>query len=218
MMRGRLVALWTIPVAVLAVLITGCGAPQFTYVTNSGDHTYFKVPPSWHKIDPAALNKAINNGSSSSQAGVWTVGYDASAKPDASDVLSAQALQPFAYAVVGALSSTASSSLSYDQLRDFFLPVTSAARSNAAKSGFPLTGFQLLRNATLTPGEGVHGVRVTFDYTYPDGSIDTFDQVALTNADDTKVYLLLVHCTSTCYSKYTSQIDTVMTSFTVRSP
>jgi hypothetical protein len=81
-----------------------------------------------------------------------------------------------------------------------------------------LTDFHLLRDATMTPGQGVHGVRVTFQYTYPGIGADTFDQVALTNADDTEVYLLLVHCLASCYSKHQSQIDTVMNSFTVRSP
>jgi hypothetical protein len=69
----------------------------------------------------------------------------------------------------------------------------------------------------LTPGQGVHGVRVTFNYTFPNGSTDTFDQVAFTNSDDTEVYLLVLHCLATCYQHNHNDIDTVMTSFTVRS-
>jgi hypothetical protein len=107
--------------------------------------------------------------------------------------------------------------MSYNQLRDIFLPVTSATRQSARQSGFPLTGFQLLRNTVLTQEQGVHGVRVTFDYTFPNGSTDTFDQVAFTNADNTEVYLLVLHCTSTCYQRHHSEIDTVMQSFTIRS-
>ena len=87
------------------------------------------------------------------------------------------------FAEVGQLNSTASNELSYDTLRDFFLPVTSTARQNAAAQGFPLTGFKQIRDQVLTPGQGVHGVRETFDYTYTGGITDTFDQVALTNAD-----------------------------------
>ena len=149
---------------------------------------------------------------------MWSVGYDADLRPAANHVLGATDLAPFAYSVVAPLNQTTTNALSYNELRDFFLPVTSAARAAAAKSGFPLTNFHLLRDAMLTPGQGVHGVRVTFDYTYPGGSANTFDQVALTNADDTEVYLLLVHCLATCYSKHHSEIDTVMKSFTVRSP
>ena len=109
--------------------------------------------------------------------------------------------------------------MSYNELRDFFLPVTAAAGPAAAKSGLPADRIPAARRHQLIkPGPGVHGVRVTFDYTYPDGSTNTFDQVALTNADNTEVYLLLVHCLATCYSKHHKQIDTVMSSFTVRSP
>jgi hypothetical protein len=62
----------------------------------------------------------------------------------------------------------------------------------------------------------VHGVRETFDYTY-NGAADTFDEVALTNADQTVVYLLLLHCTTSCYSSDQSEINDVMSSFTIRS-
>jgi len=125
--------------------------------------------------------------------------------------------QPFAFALVEPLSAAASSAMSYNQLRDIFLPVTSASRQNAVRGGFPLTGFHLLRDTVLTQEQGIHGVRVTFDYTFPDGSADTFDQVAFTNADNTEIYLLVLHCTVTCYQHNHSEIDTVMQSFTIRS-
>jgi hypothetical protein len=215
MSRGR----WAgVGMILLALVVGGCAAPQFTYVTNSGAHTYFKVPDGWRPIGSGALAAALNNGNSTPQSGVWSVGYDGSRAPDPHHAVGVTNLQPFAYSVVAPVNQATTNSLSYNQLRDFFLPVTSAARATAAKSGFPLTGFQLLRDTTLTPGQGVHGVRVTFQYAYPGGGANTFDQVALTNADDTEVYLLLVHCLASCYSEHKSEIDTVMTSFTVRSP
>jgi hypothetical protein len=215
MTRGRIVGLW---VVLLGLAVAGCAAPQFTYVTNSSQHTYFKVPSGWRQISAGALAAAVNGGSSKPQAGVWTVGYDGSTQPEANHVLGAENQQPFAYSVVAAVNQTTTNELSYNDLRDFFLPVTSAARSSAAKSGFPLTNFKLITDSMLELTQGVHGVREIYDYSYPDGSVNTFDQVALTNADDTEVYLLLVHCLASCYSKHQSEIDTVMKSFTVRSP
>jgi len=32
---------------IVGLLVTGCVAPQYTYVTDSADSAYFKVPPSW---------------------------------------------------------------------------------------------------------------------------------------------------------------------------
>ena len=196
----------------LGVTVAGCGAPQYTYVANSGANTYFKVPYGWHQISAASLKKVT--GSSS---GVWTVAYQAGSQPSASDFLAFDTSQPFVFAEIGTLSSTGMNGLSYDGLRDFFLPVTSTARSTASSEGFPFTGFSQLRDQVLTPGQGVHGVRETFDYT--DGGVtDTFDEIALTNPDQTKVYFLVLHCTSSCYSSDKTEINDVMSSFTIRSP
>jgi hypothetical protein len=200
----------------LGVALSGCAAPQFTYVANASDNTYFKVPYGWHKIGDAALSselKAVAGGSG----GGWTVAYEAGHQPTADDFLSFGTSEPFVFAEVGQLSSTASNELSYDTLRDFFLPVTSTARENAAAQGFPLTDFKQIRDQVLTLGQGVHGVRETYDYTMTGGIADTFDEVALTNADQTTVYLLVLHCTTSCYSNDQTEINDVMSSFTIRS-
>lgn len=206
-------------VVLLAVAVTGCFAPQYTYVANSSQNTYFKVPYSWHKISSTSLTKEVDEVEGGSSG--WMAAYQSGADPTASNFLDFNTNQPFVFAEVGELTSTATSGLSYNSLRDFFIPVTSTARTDATKDDdFPLTDFKQIRDETLTPAQGVHGVRETFDYTYPeDGNVtDTFDEIALTNADQTEVYLLVLHCTSTCYSHDQTEINDVMSSFTVRSP
>lgn len=197
--------------------LSSCAAPQYTYVADSSQNTYFKVPSGWHQISAQALSQALESiGESGS--GAWSSAYDADSAPNASHFLTTEANQPFVFAEVGQLNSTASDALSYNELQDSFLPVTSSARSNAAKAGFPLTGFKLVSEQTVTPGQGVHGVEEVYDYTYPDGVAETFNQVALTNAVQTIVYLLIVHCSTSCYSQNQTNIDDVASSFTVRSP
>jgi hypothetical protein len=198
----------------LGVTVTGCGAPQYTYVANSSQSTYFKVPYGWHKIDAGALQKAVQAALGSGGPG-WQVAYQAGKAPTANDFLSFGADQPFVFAEIGSLTATSSQQLSYDSLRDFFLPVSSTARQSEP-AGYPLTGFKQIRDQVLTPGQGVHGVRETFDYTYQ-GSTDTFDEIALTNAEDTVVYFMVLHCTTSCYSTDQTQINDVMSSFTIRS-
>ena len=197
----------------LGVTLSGCAAPQFTYVANSGKSTYFKVPNAWHKISDSSLAKQLKTPTG---AGGWMIAYEAGVKPAASDFLSFGAAHPFVFADVGQLTATASNQMSYDVLRDLLFPVTSTARQNATSQGYPLTGFKQIRDQTLMLSQGVHGVRETFEYTY-NGIADTFDQVALTNADQTVFYLLLLHCTSSCYSSDQSEINDVMSSFTIRS-
>jgi hypothetical protein len=207
-------------VVLVAAAAAGCAAPQFTYISDSSAYTYFKVPYGWHKISDVSLAAQFKTPGSilGQAAGTWDVAYDADPAPTAVHLFSPAATQPFAFAFVAPVSSTVSSSLSDNGLRDVMLPVTSTARSQAALSKFPLTHFKLLRDSLVQPGGGVHGVWDTYDYTYPGNITDTFDQVALTNSSRTQLYVLMVHCMAACYSHNRGQLDTIMSSFTVRSP
>jgi hypothetical protein len=95
--------------------------------------------------------------------------------------------------------------------------VTANSRQ-ADASSFPLTNFKQLRDQTITATQGIHGVRETFEYTFPGGITDTFDEDVLTNADSTEVYFLMVHGTNSCYDQNQDNINTIMSSFTVGSP
>jgi hypothetical protein len=198
------------------VTLSGCGAPAFTYVADSSAGTYYKVPAQWHQISQKDLNAAIT-ASGGSSAGVWSTAFDANSAPSANDNDSIDIGEPYVFAQVGQLSSSDSSELSYDAMRDFWLPVTSTARQSNSSDGFSGTNFAQLRDQTITASAGVHGVRETFQYTF-NGVTDTFDEVVLTNADDTSLYTLEVHCTEACYSKNQNDINTIMSSFTVGSP
>ena len=216
--RGLVGGLAILLVAVLSTIgLSGCGAPAYTYVADSSAGTFYKVPHAWHQISPKSLNAALE-AAGGSGAGVWSTAYDADSAPSAGHFLAANVGQPFVFAEVGTLSPTVSAELSYNMLRDFMLPVTSSTRQADAQSGFPLTNFKQLRDDTITGKQGVHGVRETFQYTFPSGVADTFDEDVLTNANQTVVYFLMVHCTNACYTGNQTNINTVMSSFTVGSP
>jgi hypothetical protein len=197
--------------------LTACGAPQYTYVADSSQGTYYKVPYGWHQISQQDLSTALQ-AVGASGAGVWSTAFDAGSSPSANHFLDGSVSQPFLFAEVGEVSSTVSNELSYNVLRDFMLPVTSTSRQQDAESGFPLTDFKQIRDQTITGSQGVHGVREIFQYTFPGGAADTFDEDVLTNADQTIVYFLMVHCTNACYSQNQNDINTIMSSFTVGSP
>jgi hypothetical protein len=197
--------------------LSACGAPAYNYVADTSAKTYYKVPYAWHQISQKDLNTALQ-AAGASGAGIWATAYDAGTSPSATHFLSADVSQPFIFAEVGTLSPTVSNELSYNVLRDFMLPVTSTARQNAASSGFPLTNFKQIADQTITGKAGVHGVRETFQYTFPSGIVDTFDEDVLTNADQTVVYFLMAHCKADCYTQNQDMINTVLSSFTVGSP
>jgi len=203
--------------ALATVGLSACGAPAYTYVADSAAKTYYKVPSQWHQISQKDLAAALKAAGGSS-AGVWSSAFDAGTAPSGSNFLAPAISKPFVFAEVGTLSPTVSNELSYNLMRDFMLPVTSNSRQQDAAGGFPLTNFKQLRDQTISGKAGVHGVRETFQYTFPGGVVDTFDEDVLTNADQTQVYFLMVHCTDSCYASNEKNIDTVMSSFTVGSP
>jgi hypothetical protein len=215
--RGLVEGLALIVAACLGLIgIAGCAAPAYTYVADSADSTYYKVPAQWHPISQSSLAAELS-AEGGSGSGIWISAYDGTQSPTAQHFLAFNVSKPFLFSEVGELSSDESNELSYNGLRDFLFPVTSTAREEEAESGdFPLTNFQQIRDDTITSKDGVHGVRETFQYTYQ-GVADTFDEDALTNADQTIVYFLIVHCTASCYNQNESAINTVMSSFTVGS-
>lgn len=202
--------------ALATVALSGCGAPAYTYVADSSAGAYYKVPSQWHQISQQDLNKAIQAAGGSS-AGIWSTAFDANTAPSVNDNGSVDISEPYILAQVVQLSSAGTNALSYNAMRDIWLPVTSTAQQTAASQGFPGTNFVQLRDQMISEKHGVHGVRETFQYTF-NGVTDTFDEEVLTNADQTVLYLLQVHCTEKCYTQNENSINTVMSSFTVGSP
>ena len=204
--------------ALATVGLSACGAPAYTYVADSSAKTYYKVPTQWHQISQKALNAALKAAGGSSD-GIWSTAFDAGPAPSGEPLPRSERRQALRVRRGrNAVSSTVSNELSYNMLRDFMLPGDLGRPAEDAAGGFPLTDFKQLRDDTITGKQGVHGVRETFQYTFPGGVADTFDEDVLTNADQTVVYFLMVHCTNTCYSQNQNNINTVMSSFTVGSP
>jgi hypothetical protein len=93
--------------------------------------------------------------------------------------------------------------------------VTAAARS-AAGSSTTFSDFKLVSDSVLTPESGLSGVHQVFQYRVDGGPLQTFDQTAYTNKDKSKVYLMLLRCSSECYGARQGELASVTTSFTVR--
>ncbi|MFI5952280.1 hypothetical protein [Cryptosporangium sp. NPDC051539] len=223
-MLKRAVHIGAAAVAALVLLATGaCAQPEFTYVKNSGQKTYFKVPHAWHATATKRLDDALSGTNTDSAAAAmrqqswWSVAYDASEDPAADHLVTVGLTdEPIVYARIAPLSEQQQSKVSLDLLRNAFLPVTADAREAAAQT-LPLTGFELVQNEVLTRSGGLHGVRVVFDYELANGVLHTFDQTALVNNAGTRLYLLIIRCSTSCYRERAGELDTIATSFTVRS-
>lgn len=197
---------------IVGLLVAGCVAPQYTYVTDSADSAYFKVPPSWHQVNQSSL-QATEGSSSQNGTYLWSRAYDDSAKPSVDNVFSATAA-PVAYSGVLGLSAAQRNDVSFNSMRDLLLPVTSSARQAASAAHEELSGFASLADEVITDNHNDRGIREIFDYDLG-ATLETFDLTVMTNSATTKIYFLLVHCTATCFADNYNQIAAVVGSFTV---
>jgi hypothetical protein len=222
--RPRGVAVVAIGALAVLALVVGCGTPQFTYVANSSEKTYFKVPSGWHKIDEVPIDNMFSqvNPDSATAAAIrtltWSAAFDAASDPMPEHMTSsATNADPVLYVTVRHLTPAEQGSVSYDAMRDFFLPVTDARRSQAEQAGVGLEGFELLYDQVITGADGIHGVREVYNYQLPSGAVHTFDQTTYANADSSTIYFLLIRCSARCYRDRAVELNDVAKSFTVRS-
>ena len=205
--------------ALCLVVLAGCGAPEYTYVTNSADRTYLKIPQSWRPIDPQALDEAVGLDPSmdESQRGFWLEGYDADAAPSAAHLLGPHSPAPAVFVGVRDVPPASRGQISLDLMRDLFRPVSMSARQeDAADETSPFSGFGLLDDEVLTPGDGLRGVHSIYKYRIQGGPAQVFDQTVYVNDDASKIYMFYVRCSAECYEQRQQEIENVVSSFTVR--
>jgi hypothetical protein len=196
---------------IVGLMVAGCLSPSYTYVADSSDKAYFKVPPSWREVSPSSLQQV--EGQSSQGTYLWSRAYDDSASPSVRDVFSSSS-KPVAYASVLGLSASQADNVSFNSMRDLLLPVTSTARDAASAAHVGLTGFQLLSDQMITDSHHDRGIREIFDYNLGTAP-ETFDLTVMTNSDTTKLFFLLVHCQTASFAANYPQIEKVVGSFTV---
>jgi hypothetical protein len=215
---GTTRALLLLSVAALMALV-GCGAPEYTYVTNSTDRTYLKVPTTWRPIDEKAMDDAIGFDPtlSEEERGLWFEGYDADVAPSPVHLFGPSAAVPAEFVGVQQVPEAARGQFSLDRLRDLFYPVSPSAQEAASLD--PTGGvsdFVLVTDEVLTPGNGLRGVHSVFRYRVGDGPMQMMDQTAYLNDDASKLYMFFVRCSTECYEQRQKEIGTVVSSFTVR--
>jgi hypothetical protein len=211
-------------VALIAALAAGCASPEFTYVRNDDGQTYFKVPAVWRQIDQKALDALLEQSDPESATAqvrkklVWSVAYDAHAEPAVQHLYGlGTADEPFVFARVTTLLPSERDALSLNGMRDVLLPVSEEVRAKAEQiPGYPLTGFELLADEVLHPGDGVRGVHVRFNYAVQGAGMQTFDLTSYLSADSQRLSTMLVRCSAACYRERAAEFDRITQSFKVK--
>jgi hypothetical protein len=215
--RPRNVLRATALAIVAGLSLVACGSGPYTYVVDSGDQAYFKVPTSWKQVNEGRLDE-IEDAELQSQ-GIggsysWSRAYEEYRSPSA-ELVYASSPEPVVLASVLDMSATERNSLSFNNMRDLLLPVTAEARKAASAAHAELPGFHSIGNEVISDSGGIRGISEIFEYDVGT-STEVFDQTVLTNSATTKLYLLLVHCTLSCFASHKDQIAAVVQSFTVK--
>lgn len=208
-------------VLLLLAAVTGCGAPEYTYVANSEQRTYVKIPSSWRPVDARQLDAALglDPAMSAADAGVWHEAYDAAPVPAMDHLVGWTATAPVAFVSVRQIPAGQRGQYSLDGLRDLFFPVSPKSRQQLAMNplaGGGLTDFALFADEVLTPGAGLRGVHDVFRYRLGNAPPQMIDQTVYINDDASTIYMFFVRCTTTCYADHQEEIENVVSSFTVR--
>jgi hypothetical protein len=223
--RGRRAGAAIAALLGVLALAAGCGEPEFRYVSNTDEQTYFKVPHSWQEIDSEVIDDSFDGIENDDSIAVdarrqlwWSVAYDSDELPapeHMTDIGTSQS--PVLYVSIRRQLPFQRDMTSFDLMRDVFLPVSETRREMVAQAGAGLAGFEALYDEVLNGEDGVHGVRTVFSYEMPTGILHTFDQTVYANQDSTVLYIMLIRCTARCYRERAVELNDIATSFTVRS-
>jgi len=193
------------------VAVAGCSS-QYHYVKSSSDRTYFKVPSKWKLYNEKDILDGIGSNLTDAQRQQelndnWRVAFDASPKPTLRHLGADGAKDPSGIAVVRTLDFDSADSLSNSGLRNYFFDVDTALQNQ--------TG-EVVAYDDLAPDGGFHGSHLVANLTMTDGNVMTIDQTVLVDQATSKLYALLVSCSSVCYEHNSKQIKQVVDSWTVR--
>jgi hypothetical protein len=194
----------------LACFATACASSGFHYVKNSDDHTYFKVPESWKLYDEDAVLKADASLSQDERDAAretgWQTAFDGSPRPSLRHVRKANTRYPTGEALVQELSAKAADSVSLESLRNLFFDI------DGAQSGTPAT---VISYDLVDFDGGFHGSHLVARMSKGKVSV-TLNQMAVLDQDTSKVYALVVTCSTACYNRQQSKIEKIVDSWTVK--
>ena len=212
---------WSLPFALTMALgmgtLSSCAIPSQKYVVDKKDGVYLTVPFSWHLISNESLNAreatSKNTGAADRLANVtFQQAFSPMAKYGAKDVLTLVApMAPLVYVRVRNLLPDEINAASYNSLRNIIVPLTSWIDGSDATA----PPFELLGDSEVVQ-KNARGVRTSYSFTEKKQPSQTIDQTTLISDDRSKIYVLIIRCTTVCYNKSKKLLSKIANSFTVR--
>jgi hypothetical protein len=196
--------------------LTSCTQSQI-YAIDKDSGVYAAIPNGWKKITTAQLTKAESKSTADGAAErlanvVWQEAYTTSSKTKPLAVFSLDAPEgAVVYLRVRDLNYDDMNSISYNDLRNIILPITSWL-DDPTKAN---VDFLLLDDYERVE-KIARGVRTIFTFSDRAGISETVDQTALVSDDRTRIYILLVRAPTKYYKAHAKELQAIGDSFTVR--
>lgn len=194
-------------------LLAGCANSGYDYVKSSSDKTYFKVPSKWTLFDEEDIVDRLGGDLTDAQRQqtldeTWRVAFDVSPNPTLRHLGATSARDPSGLAVVRTLSFDDADAMSLGSLRNYFFDIDTMMDDETA---------EVVSYEDLEFDGGFHGSHLVANLTMSDGGVMTIDQTLLLDQATTKLYALIVSCSSVCYEQNSKDIKQVVDSWTVRA-
>ena len=205
-------------VGALAVGTAACSTSGFTYVKNSGEGAFFKVPDSWklYKLDPNTLpdDRPFPDAATAANqpAGPWRVVFDSATKPDVTHFEEDIPEAVVGQAEISTIGESVRDQVSNVDLRALALDGTADPIALYQQGS---TDIEIVKYDSITTTGGLRGNRIVLNKLI-NGSYVTIDQIALVDPGTTTLYRFLVKCSSKCYLQHRSEIDSVVDSWQIR--
>ncbi len=197
--------------------LAACGSSKYTYVANTTDKTFMRVPKEWKVLEvPGATEKGATTPPP------WQRVFDGSAEPALTHIDQDSPAEPAGRLTVFYVSASTADTLSPEDLRAAVSPLKAdplTLSDSSSKTNGEVKDFKI-----DTRDGGLKGSHVVYEIESGSGMV-TFDQTTLldpqqypnplTGAGMFKVYVLSVHCNSECYEKNKVKIADVVNSWTV---
>jgi len=223
----------------LAFASAACAGDGFEYVSNKGEGLYFRVPDEWSVVEPEPDELPEASGPEEAGPEAWSR-FVTPAPVEGNSLNSLNNVDvPIGIAQVQPLNAIRRAEMSLERLRAMALdPVfENLEAQNAAGETDPLAAYepqdplqlelemaelenppltiQVLEYEEITTEDGARGSRIRLNYSQRDEAFQTIDHLALLDAETTRLYRLLVICSSDCYLDYEDEIDDIFESWTV---
>jgi hypothetical protein len=204
-----------LPAAVLVALaalgLAACGT-SYHYVKNSDEGLYLKVPNNWKLYDEDQFFKATLDKPSPAQLRdlrehEWATGFDSSPHPSPRNLNALDSSHPHGFARIHEIGVDERDTFSLQSARNVVAPVDELINAGAA---------QVLDADDRTLDGGFHLSHIVVNLGLQKGGYTTLDQTVVVNADTTKLYILAIGCSDTCYDKNKDEIHSLVDSWTVR--